>query len=280
MQFIYKLILSTITLALLCACANNSHQQEAYSTFLTNSTIESAQFKHRVLFIKQSDSKLISTINDGLDISQRLSIFIEGDGSPWYKEKYVKRDPSPQRLLLFDAMQHIEGNKLYIGRPCYFQTRDPNCHYRYWTSHRYGKDVVQSMRDVIKRYSKDYKHIVYVGHSGGGTLATLLACQKQDSHIKAIDLVTMSANLDTDKWTDHHEWSRMTGSQNPSKSIDVCSQVSQHHYVGEKDINVPYSLNQNYFDKHNILPIVFDNANHNNWLRFWPEIIKMNTSLH
>ena len=132
-------------LPLLTACATHPFEHESYRSFFANSTIQQALFKHRVFF-----SEAIRDITESKETKETqhdtLTIFIEGDGSPWYKEKYVKKDPSPSTLLLFEAMKAVKGDKLYLGRPCYFKTNDPQCHYRYWTSHRYGHEVIQSMR--------------------------------------------------------------------------------------------------------------------------------------
>lgn len=266
-------------LVLLSACTTNLLEQEIYRSFFANSLIQTAQFKHRVLFLSAtSESPHIKSVNKTK--GEKLTIFIEGDGAPWYREKYVKKDPSPTKLLLFEAMQRVKGDKLYLGRPCYFKTDDPRCHYRYWTSHRYGDKVLQSMRELINTYIKHYQHIVFIGHSGGGTLATLLACSPFEETIDSVALITLSANLDTDKWTDHHDWSRMAGSLNPSTALEECSGLSQYHYAGGKDINTPHTLNLDFYEKQKVKPIIYQDANHSNWLKYWPDIIKTNPVLY
>ena len=136
------------------------------------------------------------------------------------------------------------------------------------------------MQRVLSEYIKDYEHIVLVGHSGGGTIATLLACEQATSYLKSTTLITLSANLDTDKWTDHHGWSRMAGSLNPSRFLKECPRLNQYHYVGREDINVPYTLNSNFFKQQSVTPIIYEDANHSNWLNFWPEIIRSNPDIH
>ena len=278
-QYSYRLITGILLLGLISACATSLYDQASYSAFITNSTIETAHFKHRIYFKEQALTESAEQSNGAVRPRRKLSIFIEGDGTPWIREKYVAKDPTPQILLLFDAMQELRGSKLYIGRPCYFQTKDPNCHYRYWTSHRYSAEVIQSMQDVLERYIERYDEIVYIGHSGGGTLATLLACKPPAEHIISTTLVTLSANLDTDKWTDHHGWTRMSGSINPALSLTKCPHVRQFHYLGKEDLNVLHVLNQHYYAQHGIKPILYETADHSNWLRFWPEIVKTNPAL-
>lgn len=243
---------------------------------MRDSIIETAQFKHRIQYIEQADNT--SVAQNGKH-GRKLSIFIEGDGTPWLREKYVSKDPSPRTLLMYKAMQDLEGSRLYLGRPCYFQTQDPNCHYRYWTSHRYSAEVVKSMQDVLEPYLKGYAEIVYIGHSGGGTLATLLACATPAAHIRSRTLITLSANLDTDNWTDHHGWSRMQGSINPAASLARCPDLNQYHYVGEKDENVPSFLNQRFFDLQGNAPIFYQDTGHADWLTVWRDIISNNPAL-
>jgi pimeloyl-ACP methyl ester carboxylesterase len=243
---------------------------------MRNSSIVSAQFKHRVEFIEQA---INTTAVQSETRNRKLVVFIEGDGTPWFREKYVSKDPTPHTLLMHAAMQDVHGSKLYLGRPCYFQTQDTHCHYRYWTSHRYSSEVVSSMQDVLENYLANYEDIVFVGHSGGGSLAALLSCQMPAAHIKSRTLITLSANLDSDKWTDHHGWSRMEGSLNPADSLTSCPGLRQYHYVGGKDENVPYFLNQQFYDQHDITPIVYKEAAHADWLTFWPDIVDSNPAL-
>ena len=265
-------------LPLLTACATHPFEHESYRSFFANSTIQQALFKHRVFF-----SEAIRDITESKETKETqhdtLTIFIEGDGSPWYKEKYVKKDPSPSTLLLFEAMKAVKGDKLYLGRPCYFKTNDPQCHYRYWTSHRYGHEVIQSMRELLKPILENYQHIVFVGHSGGGTIATLLACDMSEKQLDSVALITLSANLDSDNWTDHHGWSRMRGSLNPSETLRECAGLTQYHYVGRQDTNVPYTLNSAYYQQHKLKPIIYDEASHSNWIDFWPDIVETNPHL-
>lgn len=271
-----------LALILINGCASSPYDPALYASFMRDSSIKDAHFLHRVQFIEQTGStRSKATEHNHISFtgSQKLLVFIEGDGSPWFREKYVSQDPSPRNLLMYAAMQDVQGSRLYLGRPCYFQTQDPNCHYRYWTSHRYSAEVVKSMQDVLAMYLTAYDEIVYIGHSGGGSLAALMACAPQAAHIRSRTLITLSANLDSDKWTDHHGWSRMRGSLNPARSLTSCPGLRQFHYVGGNDENVPSFLNQRFYDQHGVTPIIYEEAGHADWLPFWPDIIDHNPAL-
>jgi len=215
-------------------------------------------FKHQTLYA------------ESLNKNDHLAIFIEGDGTPWIKNKHIAKDPSPDNPLLLKFIKQYSGNLLYLGRPCYFNTHDPLCHFKYWTSHRYNEQVVKSMVLAVKETLKvkKYKRLTLVGHSGGGTLARLMACEFNIP----VNLITLAANLDTNAWTKHHGWTPLFGSLNPVHDTKPCPNLNESHFHGDLDKVVPMHLNDKYFETHQINQIVVENQNHTDWSNFWPTL--------
>src|SRR5690606_28769375 len=88
-------------------------------------------------------------INPSSDV---LNVYIEGDGTPWIKNRYIAKDPSPQNPLALHLMMQDTQNSLYLGRPCYFARYESedfrtntSCRPTLWTSARYSASVVESM---------------------------------------------------------------------------------------------------------------------------------------
>jgi hypothetical protein len=243
---------------MLAGCAN-SPAKTIRLAFLEQGEIVQSIFKHRVLIL-----------NHELEVAT-LAIFIEGDGLPWINEKHIAKDPTGSTPLMLQLMNRYKEPAIYIGRPCYYQVNDPKCHHRYWTSHRYSELVVKSITNIIATQinSRAVERLILIGHSGGGVIASLVACRLKPP----TRLVTISANLDIDEWTKHHEWTPLKGSINPANDSSICSHTTQRHLHGAKDKQTPMNLNTKYYERHHIKPIIIENANHSNWLQFWPQIL-------
>ena len=72
-------------------------------------------------------------------------------------------------------------------------------HDRLWTSARYGDEAVASMAAALRpdlAMESGYDRVVWVGHSGGGALAMLLAERVPETTA----VVTIAADLDTEAW--------------------------------------------------------------------------------
>lgn len=241
-----------------CAIVTNNNNS---SILLEEGSIRQAIFKHRVL--ERYDKNSLNRLGS-------LTIFLEGDGRPWIEEKHIAKDPSGNFLLSLAFMESYKYPNLYIGRPCYHELNDPKCHYRYWTSHRYSEEVLDSITNVIKTeiLSSDPSSLILIGHSGGGAIASLIACQFD----RPTYLITISANLDTEAWTNYHNWSPLNGSLNPAIDSKLCPHLTQLHFHGAIDEQIPVKLNNNYYNYHHTKPIIIENATHSNWTKFWPEI--------
>lgn len=193
----------------------------ALSQPYANKVVAGAGFKHRVVY-KQGTGK-------------RLHIYLDGDGRPWETRITRAADPTPERALTLELMALDAQPALYLGRPCYFISSDSSCNdSRWWTSHRYSQAIVTSLSAVIDGYADGYESIVLIGHSGGGTLAYLLAGQRTD----VSTLVTLAANLDISLWAKQHRFAPLYGSLNPAEQPPLSPGIRQFHYLGDEDTNV------------------------------------------
>jgi pimeloyl-ACP methyl ester carboxylesterase len=170
-----------------------------------------------------------------------LHVYIEGDGRAWLDSTTISRDPTPRKPLMLELMALDSRPSVYVGRPCYFGLADSQgCNGRHWTSDRYSPLVVASLQRVIETLvaEGDYDHVVLFGHSGGGTLATLLA-----SRLEQVDaLVTIAPNLDVAGWTALHGYSPLAGSLDPAQTNDFPRGILQVHWLGSDDEEIPPEL--------------------------------------
>lgn len=192
---------------------------------------------------------------------RQLTVFIEGDGAPW-RGGYPPRDPSPRgatglELALNARKSAHPGEAIaYLARPCQFVRYQDvqNCRddALWWTSHRFAPEVIQSMGEAVAGLVRRTApaRLRLVGHSGGGTVAALLAAHAGQPGFplqKPVDrLVTMAATLDHEAWTRLHGFAPLTGSLNPPDFAAQLASVSQIHYVGGEDDLVPPFVAESY----------------------------------
>lgn len=221
------------------------------------STIISADFSHRV----------INKTGTGAE----LHVYIEGDGRPWLRRQIVAADPTPRKPLMLRLMDIDENQSLYLGRPCYFQTKDIECNPHWWTQLRYSRRVVDSMNKALDQQLNDEQQLVLIGHSGGGTLAMLMAESRDD--VAAI--VTLAGNLNVSAWTEHHQYSPLLGSLNPADSLPLARRINQSHYLGTEDETITKAMLEPVIARQrNAQLIEIKGINHNCcWLNKWPKIL-------
>ncbi len=204
-----------------------------------------------------------------------LHIYLEGDGSPWKYRVFVMPDPTPRNPLMLRLMSRDRTSAVYLGRPCYNGTfNDSGCDSSLWTSGRYSNEVVQSMASGIKALikRKDAREVRLMGHSGGGALAMLLAAEiPQVSRV-----VTLAGNLDTDAWTDHHGYTPLFSSNNPSNVEALRPSVWQWHLIGLRDGVIPSQLIKPFIlSQKNATGIEFPRFTHGCcWGRIWPNVLR------
>ena len=181
--------------------------------------------------------------------SDSLTIYIEGDGLAWLGSSDVSPDPTPiHPTSLLMALHQVHGNAVYLARPCqYAVTIDSqNCASTWWTDRRFAPEVIEASDNAIEQLKQRFhaSHLILVGYSGGGAVATIVAARRQDVSM----LVTVAGNLDHDMWTKMHHVSPLTGSLNPIDFWRHLVNVPQIHFAGSKDEVVPLAVTKSYLD--------------------------------
>ncbi len=254
-----------VNVLLLNACTATVRQIDEWAKQENiNKAIKTGTLFEHVLYFKQGVSTDTTT----------LHVYIEGDGRPWLTPRRIALDPTPREPLMLKLMAMDDKPALYLGRPCYMGLSDSrNCHPWYWTSARYSRQVVDSMDSVLKQYlrHKPFTELVFFGHSGGGTLAMLLADRFKETSI----IVTIAANIDTDKWAEVHAYSALN-SLNPINSLPLPAHIKQYHLMGGADINVPPELTIKALkDEQNVQLRVMPDYTHNCcWQQIWAELLR------
>jgi len=185
-----------------------------------------------------ADFRHVVLDNGILDAARPLHVYIEGDGSPYLDRWTVAPDPTPRRPVMLQLMTLDAAPAVYVGRPCYFGlARDPPCTEIDWTLGRFSEPVVESMAQAIEqlRRERGHRYVELYGHSGGGTLAALLAARVPG----IVRIVTLAGNLDPDAWSRHHGYSPLSGSLNPARRGRLPDSVEQLHLAGARDESVP-----------------------------------------
>ncbi len=201
-----------------------------------------------------------------------LHIYIEGDGRPFIEPTTVALDPTPRDPLMLRLMALDPAPSVYLGRPCYFGlNRDHNCNPGYWTLKRFSPEVVQSlltaMRAEIER-SGAHRVELY-GHSGGGSLAMLLAARVPE----VTRVVTIGANLDTAAWCSLHGYTPLLGSLNPVEQSPPPPSVRVLHLVGSEDTNTPPQLVRSAAGTNGSVRVIRGYTHNCCWQEIWPSVL-------
>jgi len=219
-----------------CATPSQKFNQQVIELGFNSQLVRSAKFQHQIY--------LANTFME----SGVLHVYIDGDGTPWERNRWVADDPTARNPLILRLMKQDNLSSILLGRPCYYgQSHKDECDSKYWTSHRYSKDVIDSMSQVLNTWLKryDFKEIVIIGYSGGGAIAILMA-----DKIKEISkVVTVAANLDVTRWSKFHGFSALKHSLNPADEAGLNERVRQFHFAGKDDEVVPSFLIKEYADR-------------------------------
>lgn len=182
---------------------------------------------------------------------KEINVYIEGDGLAWITSSTISDNPTPLNPLALKLMAQDSATcKLYLARPCQY-TQGLTCKEKYWTSHRFSQEVIDSYNELLNNFKEKQFHLF--GYSGGGTVATLLAAHRSD--IKS--LVTIAGNLDIDYWAKKHYVTPLGGSLNPTNYVDKLKNIKQLHLIGGKDKIIDKTI----FDSYNSYFV--DNSNIN-----------------
>ena len=246
-----------------CGASLQRSADEAAEQGFTRLTLKGQPFEH-VAWVRGLASR-----------ADVLHVYIEHDGVPWIAGRVASSDPTPLRPVMMRLMLEDPQPVLYLGRPCYFGLHArPPCRPEFWTDARYSPEVVESMRAALLAILSDRPgvRVALFGHSGGATLAALLAAR-----LPQVDtLVTIAGNLDIARWTALHGYSDLTGSLNPAAEPALPNRVHQRHYVGLADRNTPPELADRFSARQPISTVVkVPNADHDCcWHTLWPTILQ------
>lgn len=216
--------------AQLSGCASSSQRMDTRATELgyRRVVVQGEGFEH-VAYIKAGQAADTST----------LHVYLEGDGTPWVHKRVASADPTPRTPLMLELMALDPSPCVYLGRPCYHGlSKARACTPELWTYKRYSEAVVASMSSALERLSTHYSALVLLGHSGGGVIAMLLAERQPKTEV----VITVAANLDTERWVELHQQRPLSGSLNPAMRPPLPKQIRQLHIAGSDDENVPPSL--------------------------------------
>lgn len=206
--------------------------------------------------------------------SSVLNVYIEGDGTPWINRYFIAKDPGPYGRLALDLMRQDPHAAFYLGRPCYYTWQLPpqsKCSPIMWTDERYSAQVVDLMSSALQEYlnKNEFSKVNLIGHSGGGTLAYLIA-QKFEW---VSGVIIIAGNLDIDAWTKHHHYTKLRGSINPAKLTNK-KNLPVIYLAGEKDKVVPVELNKKFLDAIGARVIVRPGYDHSCcWRDEWSQLV-------
>ena len=212
--------------------------------------------------------------------TQRLHVYLEGDGYNWLTPSLKATDPTSLNPMMLRMMMDDPYSSLYLARPCYNGIQPVElCSTSLWTHKRYSKTVVNSMSAALENFLKDKPHsqVVLIGHSGGGTLALLIAAKLSNSlSVPIVAVITLAGNLDIERWTDHHHYTPLSGSINPITAPPLNSNIAQIHFAGIKDNKIPIAFIENYVTQHPQSTLIkIKHFDHNCcWESEWPDLLR------
>jgi hypothetical protein len=197
-----------------------------------------------------------------------VHLYIEGDGRAFVGRRTVAGDPTPREAPALELMTLDPGYTAWLGRPCYFGlARNGDCAPVFWTDARYGERVIASMV-AAKRALLGHRPVVLIGHSGGGTIAWLMAARMPE----VTGVLTIAANLNVGGWTTLHGYTPLHQSLDPANQPALPARIRQRHLAGERDRVVPAFLIQDRVPPETLC--VVRNFDHGCcWDQVWPDAL-------
>ncbi|MCU7920661.1 MAG: hypothetical protein KZQ88_03235 [Candidatus Thiodiazotropha sp. (ex Dulcina madagascariensis)] len=228
---------------------------------------------HRVELVGKGYAHAVFS-NGRQEALPRLHVYLGGDGTPWIGRYRVARDPTPRNPLILALMAQDDSPSIYLGRPCYHGESDSEpCSPAIWTSARYSAEVIESMERVLRGIVEDddYSELVFIGFSGGGSLAMFLARRFPETRA----IVTLAGNLDIHAWASHHDYDPLDGSLNPKSMAPLPNRIRQYHLAGAKDGNIPPGIIQGALgNQSNSQFIIFEDFTHTCcWKKVWRDVL-------
>jgi pimeloyl-ACP methyl ester carboxylesterase len=171
-----------------------------------------------------------------------LHVYLEGDGAAWWGQRLPPADPTPRTSVALPlALADTHSAVAYLARPCQYLTRTirTGCPVAWWTSERWGEPVIAMTAHALNTLLKTSgaRELVLIGHSGGGTLALLVAPRQRDVRC----VVTLAAPLDLNAWAQAHGLTPFAASANPAELPMPNGRFQERHLLGQEDRVVPLS---------------------------------------
>lgn len=272
---------------LLSACATPTERIERRAAHLglTPLTLKANGFPLRAFFTPGASGRSV------------LHVYIEGDGAAWRRREVyeidgscakeqagscghwrvrheIPEDPTSRQPVMLRLIELDDAPRLYLGRPCYMGfAATPPCGPELWSFQRYSPAVVDTMTNALRGFlaQHPYQKIAWLGHSGGGTLAMLLARQFPET----ISVITLAGNLDVAAWSAHHNYTPLTGSMDPAREAPLASHIVQRHYLGAADkvITAQMVAAAVAAQPGAVLEILPDVDHNHGWQHHWPAIL-------
>lgn len=250
----------TFSLLILTSCVHMTPSHHDFSGFLKQD-IKTSFFKLRS-YLKINNTNLVR-------------VYIEGDGRAWASRYKPSLNPTPKDPIAFHlAALDPSSSVIYLARPCQYNIK--NCPQKYWTSHRFANEVIESFDQALDQLKKEYsiKRFELVGFSGGAAIATLLAAKRND--ISGIR--TIAGNLNHELVSQNHSVSSLNGSLNPIDIAKKISSIPQHHFVGENDKTLSKGILQSFLNASGDTTCInfssVPGATHYKpWVKIWPKLL-------
>ena len=260
-------VISIIALLIGCGTPSQRFASKAVDKGLFEQVIQSPAFKHRIYENRQVQQSTDSSV---------VHVYLDGDGTPWRHQQRLAEDPTSRNAMILTLIAQDNAPAILLGRPCYHGfSKSVRCTPKYWTSHRYGQEIVASLQQALALWLKQYTYrsVVLIGFSGGGTLAVLMA-QKPDL---VNQVVTLSANLDVTAWSQYHGYGELKHSLNPITEPALEQSIRQIHLAGQEDEAVPPEVVKAYVDKFgNAMYKSYPGFDHSCcWSEVWGDVLKM-----
>ena len=247
-----------------CAGPSPSFDREAHELGFVREDVAGTGFTHAIYRVGRAAA------------GDRLHVYLEGDGTPWTDGRHAAVDPTLRSPVALKLMTRDPAVTLLLGRPCYHgHYADAGCRPALWTDARYSEAVVASMAGALDAVRPPGTRLTLIGHSGGGTLAMLLA-----ERVAGVDaVVTIAGNLDLAAWARRHDYEPLSASLDPSARAPLPPHIRQIHFAGERDREVPPQLvgaaaRRQPGARLEVRP-GFDHACC--WLRDWPGLLRLAT---
>ncbi|WP_341789773.1 alpha/beta hydrolase [Rickettsia endosymbiont of Polydrusus tereticollis] len=264
-----KLLLMSI---LLFACTPD------VATRTKNAAVLATQNNFQPKYVKGGDF-VLTTYQRITDKNLPYVFYIESDGHVSEKYDVTSDNPTPLTTLLLQlAIMDNRPNVVYIARPCQYTPLElnPKCSSdNYWVEKRMGREVVDSINNVINNITNGQKFSL-VGFSGGGGIAVMVAVENKN--VK--DIITIAGNLDTATFDNTHNGRGfLSRSLNPIGYAKQVNNIPQLHFSGAADKRVPPIIAQRYVEASNsscVKQRIIPNATHvKGWEKIWSSLLKI-----